>query len=205
MTPAYTREGSLVSWNRGTNGFRLPTEAEWELAARAGTAFVFAGSDRWQEVAWAGWEGGNTTQSVGKKKPNAFGLHDMSGNVWEWVWDEWEHSPTEGVPVDWAGPPARENSHRVTRGGAWGWDPEYAPHAGLGHLAVVLRPDGGDDSLHLLDAQGLPKQRRSRSSLSAPDGGSGKLRTPVLPAPSGYGRGDPYPHQRGSDSAADTM
>ena len=67
--------------------FRLPTEEEWEYAAYGGQDFRFAGSDTLDEVGWYVSNSGGTTHPVAQKKKNGYGLYDMSGNVWEWVWD----------------------------------------------------------------------------------------------------------------------
>ena len=76
-----------VRWNRSANGYRLLTEAEWEYCAKAGTDFLYAGSNVPEEVGWCGEDYKNATHPCGEKNPNGFGLYDMSGNVWEWVWD----------------------------------------------------------------------------------------------------------------------
>jgi formylglycine-generating enzyme required for sulfatase activity len=110
----------LVTWNREANGYRLPTEAEWEYAAKGGNKtavdFIFSGSNNQIDVAWYSITSGNVTHSVGTKSPNALGLHDMSGNVWEWCWD-WYGDYTPGVQFDPVG--AASGTHRVIRGGSW--------------------------------------------------------------------------------------
>lgn len=85
--PVYTIRGQDVSGNWNADGYRLLTEAEWEYAARAGEDYIFAGSNDLDEVAWHGKNADDTTHPVGQKKPNGYGLYDMSGNVEEWVWD----------------------------------------------------------------------------------------------------------------------
>ncbi|MEC7987006.1 MAG: formylglycine-generating enzyme family protein, partial [Myxococcota bacterium] len=114
-----------VSQNLNANGYRLPTEAEWEYCARAGETFLYSGSDNADDVAWFGIDFhdksnlGNSfgqTHPVLQKKPNAFGLCDMSGNVWEWVWDRKGEYANAAV-LDPTGPMA--GMSRVTRGGCW--------------------------------------------------------------------------------------
>ena len=95
-------------------GFRLPTEAEWEYACRAGTTGDHSGV--LDETAWYEANSGGETHPVGLKQPNAWGLHDMHGNVWEWCQDWYGEYPT-GLVADPQGPPAGEK--RVSRGGGW--------------------------------------------------------------------------------------
>ncbi len=119
LQPVYEIDGDEVNWNRQSNGFRLPTEAEWEYACRAGTTTVFAHGDLESGLDKMAWYSDNTglgTQPVGLKDPNAWGLHDMHGNVWEWVWDRPGGYPP-GPVNDPAGPD--RGSDRVRRGGSW--------------------------------------------------------------------------------------
>ena len=109
-------------------GYRLPTEAEWEYAARGGDQSnttewnkKYAGDDNVDNVAWYG-KSGDRTHEVGTKTENSLGIHDMSGNVHEWCWDWcWDWSGTVGTETDPTGPDAGSNSvNRVKRGGGWG-------------------------------------------------------------------------------------
>ncbi|MBQ7214276.1 MAG: formylglycine-generating enzyme family protein, partial [Bacteroidales bacterium] len=103
--------------------FRLPTEAEWEYAARGGhihsTQTKYAGSNDIRIVAWYTDNSNRTTQTVGMKTPNDLGLHDMSGNVWEWCSD-WYGYYDSGAQTDPTGPST--GSKRVNRGGSWSYD-----------------------------------------------------------------------------------
>lgn len=92
LEPAYTIEGQTVTWNRSANGYRLPTEAEWEYACR------------------------ETTVAVGSFQPNAWGFYDMHGNVGEWVWDYYDEYSTQ-EQTDPSGP--ESGVLRVNRGGGW--------------------------------------------------------------------------------------
>ncbi|MEE3409919.1 MAG: formylglycine-generating enzyme family protein [Treponema sp.] len=76
-----------VTWNEKANGFRLSTEKEWEFAANGGQNFTYSGSNNLDAVGWYERNSGDETHPVAQKRPNGYGLYDMSGNVWEWVWD----------------------------------------------------------------------------------------------------------------------
>jgi formylglycine-generating enzyme required for sulfatase activity len=94
--------------------YRLPTEAEWEYAARAGTTEDYAGE--LDSMAWYKTNSGSETHPVGQKQPNAWGLFDMHGNVWEWVGD-WYRNYLKRDSINPAGPP--DGASRVVRGGGW--------------------------------------------------------------------------------------
>jgi formylglycine-generating enzyme required for sulfatase activity len=102
---------------------RVPTEAEWEHACRAGTRTTYYTGDLDADLDRAGWYGANSggkTHPVGEKAQNAWGVHDMHGNVWEWCADWYEDYGAESA-TDPQGP--TEGQGRVLRGGSWGYDP----------------------------------------------------------------------------------
>jgi formylglycine-generating enzyme required for sulfatase activity len=118
LQPAYTGEGENITCNFAASGYRLPTEAEWEYAAKSGRHdFIYAGSDNADEAGWYNANSNGQTNITGSKKPNGFNLYDMSGNVTEWCWDIYgayengeQNNPT-GV---------LSGKIRTARGGAWG-------------------------------------------------------------------------------------
>ena len=116
LDPAYSVDGEtdVTKWyyynmrvelkrNLKANGFRLPTLAEWQYAAKAGEDFNYAGSNNIDEVAWYEGNSNDKTYEVGKKKANGYGLYDMCGNVWEWCWDVYRYN----------------SDFRYIRGGSW--------------------------------------------------------------------------------------
>ena len=114
-------------------GLRLPSEAEWEYACRAGTETAFTFADDADDLGTYAWFSGNTMNQderyphgVGMKKPNAFGLYDMLGNVWEWCHDRYGNYPS-GPIVDPTG--QESGSNRVLRGVSWYSDPRLVRSA----------------------------------------------------------------------------
>ena len=117
---AYRINGEAVEWEQGASGFRLPTEAEWEYAARAGASSNFACGDlesKLEMMAWYVLNSDGKTHPVKQKIPNVWGIFDMHGNVWEWVWD-WCERYAGGTVIGPVGP-SRRGSLRVVRGGSW--------------------------------------------------------------------------------------
>jgi sulfatase modifying factor 1 len=104
-TPAYRlhANGEGIEWDAAADGYRLPTEAEWEHACRAGTTGPRYG--QLGEIAWYRGNSNGRIHDVGGKQPNPWGLHDMLGNVWEWCWDIYD--------------PEVYGTYRVLRGGGW--------------------------------------------------------------------------------------
>jgi formylglycine-generating enzyme required for sulfatase activity len=115
--------------------YRLPTEAEWEYACRAGTTTRYYFGDNDNQLGDYAWYEGNsnrTTHPVGQKKPNGWGLYDMSGNVWEWCEDDW-HDSYAGAPDDgtaWIDNDNRSQSRKCLRGGSWFLIPNDCRSAG---------------------------------------------------------------------------
>jgi uncharacterized repeat protein (TIGR02543 family) len=128
LTPAYTVSGETVTWDKSASGYRLPTEAEWEYACRAGTTTTFSTGDTitTDQVNFdgtfqynmnpAGVNRGKTTEA-GSFAPNDWGLYDMHGNVYEWCWDWYASSYDSGPLTDPDG--AVSSNYRVRRGGSW--------------------------------------------------------------------------------------
>jgi sulfatase modifying factor 1 len=114
LAPAYRVEGADVAWDASADGYRLPTEAEWVHASRAGSTGPRHGP--LADVAWTAADEVDGPQPVGRRAANALGLHDTIGNVWEWCWDRLD--------------PARYGDYRVLKGGGWS-DPAWSCRVGV--------------------------------------------------------------------------
>ena len=145
-----------VSWNEAQvflqklsamadQTYRLPTEAEWEYAARAGSSALFSFGDDPKDLGQYAWFGGNSgghIHPVGGKLPNQFGLHDMHGNVWEWVEDCYQ-STYEGAPTDGSAVTREGHCQRNNRGGAWinsplNLRPDHRHRMGAGSRGIFI-------------------------------------------------------------------
>ena len=142
-----TWNNAVCDWSK--NGFRLPTEAEWEWAAQGGTARQkWAGTNEESELvnyAWYSANSGNKTHQVKIKQPNAFGLYDMSGNVYEWCWDWYSESTPAGGQTNPTGPVS--GSFRVIRGGSWRSSARYTACAYRGN---DIKHRGEDDTFRVV-------------------------------------------------------
>ena len=136
--------------------YRLPTEAEWEYACRAGSKTAYSFDDEEGLLPEYGWFNRNSsrrTHTVGLLEPNAWGLYDMHGNVWEWCSDRHGEYP-KGAVSDPTGP--KEGSNRVYRGGCWGSEAAYCRSANRGRLDPSYRSSLGGFRL-ALSSSGIPK------------------------------------------------
>jgi formylglycine-generating enzyme required for sulfatase activity len=121
LTPAYKGSDDNITCDWNANGYRLPTEAEWEFAAKGGIkdsylTYEYSGGNALDAVAWYDGNSGDRTHPVGTKAPNSLGIYDMSGNVFEWCWD-WYGDYSSRSQTDPRGPVT--GTIRVLRGGCW--------------------------------------------------------------------------------------
>lgn len=132
LTPCYSGSGKGTSCDFNANGYRLPTEAEWEYAALGGknnSSYKYSGSDSIDDVAWYRKNSQYRAKEVATKAPNALGLYDMSGNAWEWCWDICKGSDSDyngiktkkdptGIDTNEETPSSGDAYWRVLRGGS---------------------------------------------------------------------------------------
>ncbi len=126
LTPCYSGSGDNISWYSTANGYRLPTEAEWEFAATGGissSGHNFSGSNSATDVGWTRVNSSGKSHPVGTKAPNSLGIYDMTGNVWEWCYDR-KGDYSSFSQENPTGPSVGKN--RIQRGGSWQIGNEYS-------------------------------------------------------------------------------
>ena len=149
----------VVGWRRAADGYRLPTDAEWQVACRAGSSGARYGD--LDDIAWYAGNSGGSIHRVRMKEPNAWGLFDMLGGVWEWCWDLYD--------------PAIYGSYRIIRGGGWS-DPEWSCRAGVRRKT---NPTAKFDDLGFRLARGAipPSTTRSRPLTECVSVGGSSVRS----------------------------
>lgn len=165
LKPCYdlANDAVICDWTAG--GYRLPTESEWEYFCRAGTATRFSFGDDSTDLtdyAWYGDNSGGVTHPVGTKRPNAWGLYDTHGNVYEMTWDGYQWYPEEPVTD-----PRRDptNELRMARGGDFHWGWIYATSSWRGtYTNIDKQPNQGLRVVRYADGGAGPKQATGRGS-----------------------------------------
>jgi formylglycine-generating enzyme required for sulfatase activity len=132
---------STVAFDSNASGWRLPTEAEWECACRAGTLGDYAGFGDLDSLGWYSSNSGYAAHPVAAKEANQFGVYDMHGNVWEWCWDWYDASYYSNSPAsDPKGPSS--GSHHVQRGGAYDEGAAYCRSSSRGKDEIAADASG---------------------------------------------------------------
>jgi len=167
-SPYYKRDGEAVAI-LGGNGYRLPTEAEWEYACRAGTTTRWSFGDTERDLGQHAWFESNAngrTQRVGDLPANPFGLFDLYGNVWEWCWD-WHGEYAAGATSDPSGSAA--GALRILRGGAFNNSPSFVRSAYRDPIHPTIRfPNHGFRVARTIDAKREPSPTAATGRSTAP-------------------------------------
>ncbi|MEE8586253.1 MAG: formylglycine-generating enzyme family protein [Acidobacteriota bacterium] len=158
LQPCYEVEGQQVNWDRAADGYRLPTEAEWEYAARAGSRSVWFFGDDPDELKDYAWFRSNSDEKlhpVRQLKPNPWGLFDVYGNVWEWCFDAYSpYKEITGLADPVVEEKGRAAAGRVLRGGSWSNDPDDVRSAIRGRV----EPEGRYENIGFRCVRGPRRQ-----------------------------------------------
>jgi formylglycine-generating enzyme required for sulfatase activity/serine/threonine protein kinase len=167
LVPSYVRDGATWELVTQPQSFRLPTEAEWEYACRAGTTTQYSFGDDWKErdkFGWSNTNAGDRPRGVGLLAANPFGLHDMHGNVWEWCSDWYDGKWYAQSPIDDPRGPLG-SPYRVYRGGSWAGKPAWCRSSSRGSSSTPAERNSSRGFRVALSGDGVKSRTAPAAAL----------------------------------------